>query len=48
MDIERYDRELCHCGLPVAEVPEINFNYGLCEHCRDVRCDAYPGACKDL
>ena len=33
----------CHCGDPV-DTSEFR-NRGMCTHCDDVRCDAYPGGC---
>lgn len=35
--------ESCHCGDPI-DASEFR-NRGMCTHCDDVRCDAYPGEC---
>lgn len=35
--------EWCHCGKEV-DTSELR-NRGMCTHCDDVRCDAYPGEC---
>jgi hypothetical protein len=37
----------CHCGQPVAWGFDGNQDHtrGMCKHCDEVRCDAYPGAC---
>ena len=39
--------QACHCGEPVIVhyLPE-PFTRWLCQHCDEVRCDAYPGECK--
>lgn len=36
----------CHCGRPVYTDPD-GHTRGLCAHCDAVRCDAYPGECRD-
>lgn len=44
-DVWRTDAK-CHCGDNVVVRFQWNgFTRGLCEHCDDVRCDAYPGEC---
>ena len=49
LGIDMTDEDTCHCGLPVTFGFDGNPNHtrGLCEHCDGVRCDAYPGACRD-
>jgi hypothetical protein len=43
-------QEKCHCGKPIRvykDIGMLEFTRGLCEYCDSVRCDAYPGACRD-
>lgn len=39
------DVEQCHCGAPVDK--SIYRDRGMCTRCDDVRCDAYPGECRN-
>lgn len=43
--------DVCHCGeveyVHIISLDGETFSRGLCKHCDEVRCDAYPGACRD-
>jgi len=41
----------CHCGKPIIHHnlgENLSFTRDLCSVCDTVRCDAFPGACREL
>lgn len=40
--------EQCHCGNKAIGPDSSHWPYrhGMCAYCADVRCDAFPGACR--